>query len=49
VDELVAQQGTDPSAWRISQGTTGFVPGLIPDRFPSTNRPTYQQVLEFAR
>lgn len=47
VDELVAQQGPDPSAWRAGQGSTGFVPGLIPDRFPTTNRPTYQQLLEF--
>ena len=26
---------------------TGFVPGLLPTRFPTTNRPTFQQVLEF--
>jgi hypothetical protein len=25
-----------------------FTPGLIPDDFRATNRPTYQQVLEFA-
>ena len=34
-------------AWRKLAATTGFVPGLLPNRFPSTNRPTFQQVLEF--
>jgi acyl-homoserine lactone acylase PvdQ len=47
-DELEAEFGTaDPRAWRGEANTTGFAPGLIPDRFPSTNRPTFQQVLEF--
>ena len=27
---------------------TGFMPGLIPDTMRATNRPTFQQVLEFA-
>jgi hypothetical protein len=25
------------------------VPGLLPNKFPTTNRPTFQQVLEFDR
>ena len=36
----------------VAQGRrrrTGFVPGLLPNTFPSTNRPTFQQVLEFDR
>jgi hypothetical protein len=49
-DTLTAQQGqTDPSLWRKPAATTGFVPGLIPTRFPTTNRSTFQQVLEFDR
>jgi hypothetical protein len=42
----VAEQGPDPAAWRADQGFTSFAPGLIPNTFPTTNRPTYQQVLE---
>jgi acyl-homoserine lactone acylase PvdQ len=49
-DTLAAQQGqADPSLWRKPAATTGFVPGLLPNRFPSTNRPTFQQVLELER
>jgi acyl-homoserine lactone acylase PvdQ len=49
-DTLAAQQGlADPSLWRKTAATTGFVPGLLPNRFPSTNRPTFQQVLELER
>ena len=36
----------DPSQWIKKAATTGFVPGLLPNRFPTTNRPTFQQVLE---
>ncbi|HEV7731988.1 MAG TPA: penicillin acylase family protein [Candidatus Binatia bacterium] len=39
----------DPSLWRRTAATTGFVPGLLPNRFPNTNRPTFQQVLELER
>ena len=47
-DELEAEFGSaDPATWRGEANTTGFAPGLIPNRFPSTNRPTFQQVLEF--
>jgi acyl-homoserine lactone acylase PvdQ len=46
--DLVKQHGASPSAWRIDQGLTSFVPGLIPTKFPTTNRPTYQQVISLA-
>ena len=46
--DLVKQHGANATAWRIDQGLTGFVPGLIPTKFPTTNRPTYQQVISLA-
>jgi acyl-homoserine lactone acylase PvdQ len=46
---LAATHGPDPSAWRSEARRTGFTPGLIPDTIRSTNRPTFQQVLEFAQ
>ncbi len=49
-DTLASQQGqADPSLWRGTAATSGFVPGILPNRFPFTNRPTFQQVLEFDR
>ncbi len=50
-DALQAEFGSpDPRTWLDEASTTGFVPGLIPDvRFRTTNRPTFQQVLEFQR
>jgi acyl-homoserine lactone acylase PvdQ len=49
-DALAESTGeSDPTRWRTEASTTGFVPGLIPDRFPTTNRPTFQQVLELER
>jgi acyl-homoserine lactone acylase PvdQ len=49
-NQLAAAQGQpDPALWREPASTTGFVPGLLPNRFPSTNRPTFQQVLELQR
>lgn len=48
VQALAAEQGDDPTAWRMPGARTTFVPGLIPDDFRQTNRPTFQQVLEFA-
>ncbi|MEM8660069.1 MAG: penicillin acylase family protein [Pseudomonadota bacterium] len=45
--ELSAELGDDPNTW-LSEGRRGsFIPGLIPDTFRATNRPTFQQVLEF--
>jgi hypothetical protein len=43
---LIADQGPVPGAWRGTAAPTTFVPGLIPDTMRSTNRPTFQQVLE---
>ena len=48
-DELAAGNGDDPSEWRTEGRRTGFTPGLIPETFRATNRPTYQHVIEFAR
>ncbi len=45
---LIKQSGPHPSTWRVDQGMTGFIPGLIKTMFPSTNRPTYQQVISLA-
>lgn len=44
--DLAAQLGPDPSAWRSTASRTGFTPGLISDTIRTTNRPTFQQVLE---
>jgi hypothetical protein len=38
-----------PAKWITRAGRTSFVPGLIPQTFRTTNRPTFQQVLEFER
>ncbi len=46
--DLVKQNGASATSWRIDQGLTGFVPGLISTTFPATNRPTYQQVISLA-
>jgi hypothetical protein len=49
-DALASQQGEeDPSLWRKTAARTGFVPGLLQTTFPTTNRPTFQQVLELDR
>jgi hypothetical protein len=49
-DALAEELGqSDPSQWRTAASRTGFIPGLIPDTFPTTNRPTFQQVLELER
>ena len=44
--DLAAAQGGDPIAWRSNARRLGFTPGLIPDTFRATNRPTFQQALE---
>ena len=47
-DQLAAQFGTqDPTKWIKTASRTGFQPGLIPNTMRTTNRPTFQQVLEF--
>ena len=50
-DELQAAQGADPTAWRAD--ATGerirFSGGLLADTMRWTNRPTFQQVISFAR
>jgi hypothetical protein len=46
--DVVSQHGPNDSAWRIDQGMTSFTPGLISTTFPTTNRPTYQQVISLA-
>jgi hypothetical protein len=45
--ELAAEWGEDPSTWLKEGARLSFAPGLIPDTFRATNRPTFQQVLEF--
>jgi acyl-homoserine lactone acylase PvdQ len=47
-NQLAAQYGTqDPTKWLKTASRTGFQPGLIPNTMRTTNRPTFQQVLEF--
>ena len=48
-DDLTADLGPDPATWLKRAARTGFIPGLLPDTFPFTNRPTFQQVLELRR
>ncbi|MDZ7676065.1 MAG: penicillin acylase family protein [Acidimicrobiales bacterium] len=46
VTALADERGDDPASWRLEGERSTFVPGLIEDDFRSTNRPTYQQLLE---
>ena len=46
--DLAAEHGDDPTTWLREGQLSGFTPGLIPDMFRRTNRPTFQQVLELA-
>jgi acyl-homoserine lactone acylase PvdQ len=46
--ELAAERGDNPTLWLREGQLSTFQPGLIPDTFRRTNRPTFQQVLEFA-
>ena len=48
VQAIAAEQGADPTAWRMEGARTTFVPGLIPEDFRRTSRPTFQQLLELA-
>jgi len=46
--ELAQERGNnDPATWLKEASRTGFAPGLIPNTFRTTNRPTFQQLLEF--
>ena len=48
METLTTDQGeVNPALWKGIASRTGFAPGLLPDTFPTTNRPTFQQVLEF--
>ena len=47
VAPIATDQGSDPSLWRSQAARAGFAPGLLPNTFRATNRPTFQQVLEF--
>lgn len=46
--DLAAERGDDPDTWLQKSQRIGFEPGLISETFRATNRPTFQQVLEFA-
>ncbi len=46
--EAAVESGDDLTTWLSEGRRTTFVPGLIPDDFRFTSRPTFQQVLEFA-
>jgi hypothetical protein len=48
-DGLAQEFGPDPTQWFEEADLTGFAPGLIDTKFRATNRPTFQQVLEFQR
>jgi acyl-homoserine lactone acylase PvdQ len=48
VHDLAPAQGANPALWRGAASRTGFQPGLLPDTIRTTNRPTFQQVIEFA-
>jgi acyl-homoserine lactone acylase PvdQ len=44
---LAAELGADPTKWLTTAPRTSFIPGLLPNTMRATNRPTFQQVLEF--
>ena len=48
VTVLAAERGDDPTTWLPDGQRLTFAPGLIPNDFRATNRPTFQQVIEFA-
>jgi acyl-homoserine lactone acylase PvdQ len=48
IGPLAIERGDDPTTWLSEGQRLTFVPGLITDDFRATNRPTYQQVIEFA-
>jgi hypothetical protein len=48
VNALAAERGGDIARWLPPGQRSTFAPGLIDDDFRSTNRPTFQLVIEFA-
>ena len=49
-DKLATQfASADPAAWRGKGARITFAPGVITDSIPFTNRPTFQQALEFQK
>lgn len=46
--QLALDYGGAPASWVKEAARQSFTPGLIPETFRQTNRPTFQQVLEFA-
>jgi acyl-homoserine lactone acylase PvdQ len=48
VAALAAERGADISTWLPPGQRLTFAPGLIDNDFRATNRPTFQQVIEFA-
>ena len=48
VAALAAERGADIPTWLPPGQRLTFAPGLIDNDFRATNRPTYQQLLEFA-
>ena len=49
VTALAGTYGPESEHVAEAASRTGFTPGLIPDTMRSTNRPTFQQVLELQR
>jgi acyl-homoserine lactone acylase PvdQ len=47
VHTLTVSQGRDPAAWRLADRRIMFQPGVLPDTMRYTNRPTFQQVVDF--
>jgi len=48
VAAIAAERGGELESWLPPGQRSTFAPGLIEDDFRSTNRPTFQQVIEFA-
>jgi acyl-homoserine lactone acylase PvdQ len=48
VTALATERGDDITTWLPEGQRLTFTPGLIENDFRATNRPTYQQVIEFA-
>jgi hypothetical protein len=45
--DLMREQGPNPNLWRADGERTSFLPGVLPNTIRTTNRPTFQQVVEF--